>query len=224
MQSSNEEFDPAVHRKRVRHYEVLQQARFLTFSCYQRWPLLLSAEWCAMLCASLEQAVRRQGFLLLAYVFMPEHAHLVVVPWEAEAGTVSELLYAIKRPMSYRVKVAMEAKRDPRLGELMVRERPGKMAFRFWQEGPGHDRNLRDVEALGEAIAYAHLNPVKRGLCTKPEEWRWSSARQYAGLEAEAGLPRVTRWSWWTGLEIGHGERKNVEEEGSTEGRGDPRC
>ena len=36
-----------------------------------------------------------------------------------------------------------------------------------------------------------HLNPVKRGYVDTPEHWRYSSARNYAGLE---GLIEIDRW------------------------------
>jgi len=31
-------------------------------------------------------------------------------------------------------------------------------------------------------IDYLHLNPVRRALVKRPEDWVWSSARWYAGL------------------------------------------
>ena len=42
-------------------------------------------------------------------------------------------------------------------------------------------------------MEYIHLNPVRRGLVTQPEQWRWSSYREYAGLsgaeqEQQCGL------------------------------------
>jgi hypothetical protein len=32
-------------------------------------------------------------------------------------------------------------------------------------------------------VEYIHLNPVRRGLVTQPEQWCWSSYREYAGLD-----------------------------------------
>ena len=73
----------------------------------------------------------------------------------------------------------------------MVRERPGKFVFRCWQEGPGFDRNLYSIKALQGSLDYIHTNPVKRGLCVKARDWRWSSARYYEsdGQEYDALLP-----------------------------------
>ena len=68
------------HRKTVRHYDELGHCHELTFSCYRRMPLLTNNLWPAMLNSCVEQAVRRQGFWLVAFVFMPEHVHLLVYP------------------------------------------------------------------------------------------------------------------------------------------------
>ena len=61
----------------------------------------------------------------------------------------------------------------------MIRERPGKMSFRFWQKGPGYDRNLNNPKTLLAAIDYLHLNPVRRGLCDRAVDWPWSSANYF---------------------------------------------
>ncbi|MCH8274710.1 MAG: hypothetical protein IH851_07965, partial [Armatimonadetes bacterium] len=53
---------------------------------------------------------------------------------------------------------------------------------RFWQDGPGFDRNLFSPKAIRQAIEYLHANPVRRGLAEAAIEYEWSSARQYAGL------------------------------------------
>jgi hypothetical protein len=47
------------------------------------------------------------------------------------------------------------------------------------------DRALRTVKEYNEKVQYIHLNPVKAGLASRPEEWRWSSYNEYAGMSAE---------------------------------------
>ncbi|MGD0126856.1 MAG: hypothetical protein ABSF46_15955 [Terriglobia bacterium] len=47
------------------------------------------------------------------------------------------------------------------------------------------DRALRTVKEYNEKVEYIHLNPVKAGLVSRPEDWRWSSHNEYAGMSAE---------------------------------------
>ena len=39
-----------------------------------------------------------------------------------------------------------------------------------------HDRYIRDLDHLANASSYIRSNPVKAGLCARPEDWPWSSA------------------------------------------------
>ena len=93
----------APHRKRLRHYDEPGQAHELTFSCYHRLPLLTSPTCCLLLSQAVDRAVTKQGFELIAFVYMPEHVHLIVFP-VAMTATVARLLFAIKRPVSTRIK------------------------------------------------------------------------------------------------------------------------
>jgi putative transposase len=110
---------------------------------------------------------------------MPEHVHLLVYPTrpEADAECISRFLGKLKRPCSASVKADLMASGSRLLERLTVRERPGRSAFRFWQEGPGYDRNLNTAKVVLAAIDYIHLNPVRRGLVSEATAWRWSSAR-----------------------------------------------
>ncbi len=68
------------HRKRIRHYHEPGHLHEFTFSCYQRRPLLTNDVWLEKLSRSLEVAGRAEAFDLVAFVFMPEHLHLLVFP------------------------------------------------------------------------------------------------------------------------------------------------
>lgn len=186
------------HRKRIKHREVLHGTRFLTFSCYERRPLLVRDGPCRMLARALERAVTRHGWLLHAYVFMPEHVHLLVRSMR-ETCDVADLLKAVKWSTSISVKRALEKAGHPLLRELTIRERPGKLTFRFWQEGPGFDSNVGHDE-VGRVIRYTHLNPVRRELCADANDWAWSSSRQYYNLDPlTPWAPRVTPWNHMDG-------------------------
>lgn len=169
---------PPGHRKRIRHYHEPGHIHELTFSCYQRWPLLTNDVWRGMLAESLTRAVENHGYRLTGFVFMPEHVHLMVYS-VAEAGTIDGLLKAIKRPFSYRIKQLLEQSRSRLLERLTIRQRPGVETFRFWQEGPGYDRNFNESATALGAIDYLHYNPVRRGLAKNAVDWKWSSARYY---------------------------------------------
>ena len=182
---------PPAHRRSVRHYHDPGDLHELTFSCYHRLSLLTNDHWQRLLAESIERATASHGFSLVAFVFMPEHVHLLVSSRSTEPA-VDRLLYAIKRPYSYRIKQILLAAESPLLDKLSVRNKQGKPVFRFWQKGPGYDRNLKTVKAVTSSIDYIHNNPVNRGLCRQPVEWKWSSTLWYVSDGRQKGKDHPT--------------------------------
>jgi putative transposase len=183
---------PDDHRKLVKHYDDPSHLRALTFSCYDRRPLLTNDVWREMLSRSMDAANQRHDWRLTAFVFMPEHVHLLVFPLPG-APRIEHLLKAIKRPYSYRIKELLEQHKSPLLNQLTIQQRPGIETFRYWQEGPGYDRNLDTQDAVLATIDYLHHNPVRRKLTKHASDWRWSSARYYeTGHQNDPALPKLT--------------------------------
>ena len=123
------------HRKRVRHFHEPGHCHALTFSCYQRMPLLTNDVWRAMLCESIDRAAERHRYRTVAFVLMPEHVHLLVYP-DQDAGEIDLLLKAIKRPYSYRIKQLLMKSNRRLLDKLTIQQRPGVKTFRYWKKGP----------------------------------------------------------------------------------------
>jgi REP element-mobilizing transposase RayT len=67
---------------------------FVTFSCYQRQPLLDHPRLCDLFLEILERVRRRYRLVVLGYVIMPEHVHLLVS--EPQRSTLSTAIQALK--------------------------------------------------------------------------------------------------------------------------------
>ncbi len=167
-------------RKHLRRHEVHLGRRFLTCSCNQRLALFdddaVKDEFVAVLALARE----RHAFRLIAWVLMPEHFHLLIVPTAGlgSGSGVPAILIGLKKTLADRVLRAWRRQGSPWLDRI----RTARGDDRFWQAGGGFDRNIRDAEELARTIDYIHQNPVTRGLVPVPTDWRWSSARWYAGL------------------------------------------
>ena len=149
------------NRKKVKHDHEAGDFHELTFSCDRRLPLLTNDLWRMDLAEAIDRSMSRHRFALVGFVFMPEHVHLLVTPLTGDVNIV-RLLADIKRPASLAVKRRLMEAGSDLIRKLTVRQRPGVMTFRFWQEGPDDDRNLNNAKAMKSAIEYIHLNPVRR--------------------------------------------------------------
>ncbi|WP_145348974.1 REP-associated tyrosine transposase [Rosistilla ulvae] len=183
------------HRKKIKHYHQPGHLHELTFSCFHQMPLLTNDAWRMHLSRSVETACEQHRFQLVAFVFMPEHVHLLVLPLCPEPD-IGLLLAAMKQPFSRQIKQILIDRNSSLLERLTVQERPGKKCFRFWQAGPGFDRNIYSAKAIAASIDYIHTNPVTRGLCKRAIDWKWSSARYYHAepmFQQCSNLPTIAR-------------------------------
>ncbi len=168
--------------KTCRRENIPGQAHALTFSCFKRRPFLNRDRSRGWFVDALAAARQEHQFDLWAFVIMPEHVHLLIYSRAGEYS-VSAILCAIKRPVA-RCALRFVRQHAPEFLPMMRDAQPnGQQAYRFWQRGGGHDRNLVTPELIRAEIDYAHANPVRRGLVASPTDWRWSSSRFYAGLD-----------------------------------------
>ena len=165
---------------------------FITCSCYRRLPFLNSTRSRDRFLAILEQARERYHFVIVGYVVMPEHIHLLVT--EPEVGNPSKMMQVKQR--TARALLPKRKRRNPRQSHLWG-EDPQPRAF--WQER-FYDFNVWTTKKRIEKLRYMHRNPVKRGLVESPELWDWSSYRSY--LLDEAGPVRVN--VGWTEISFRH--------------------
>jgi putative transposase len=161
-------------------------AHELTFTCYHRYPFLKAERTCGWLADAIEKARVSQDFALWAFVFMPEHVHLVIQP-RKPVYAIAEILKAIKAPVARKSIVYLEAN-DPSWLPRITRHRGNRTERLFWQSGGGYDRNIDEPKTLMNVVDYVHNNPVRRGLVGKGSDWRWSSAGWFDGLERGSGL------------------------------------
>ena len=168
-------------------------AHELTFSCYQGFQLLKAERTCLWLAQAIDQARRTHDFALWAYVFMPEHAHIILFPRrpDYDAGKIAA---SIKLPVARRAFHFLEANNSPWLVKL-TRQRGTRAERLFWQSGGGYDRNITSGKPLLQMIDYVHNNPVRRGLVERALDWKWSSAAAFEARQSPIAVDPIP-WDW----------------------------
>ncbi len=95
-----------------------------------------------------------KDYKLICYCIMPNHIHLVFKLLE-NSRSISKIMQSIKRVS------ARESNR--------ILKRDGS----FWLS-ESFDRIVRDDRELYFILEYVVNNPVKAGLCEKPEDWKYT--------------------------------------------------
>jgi len=134
--------------------------------CYLREPDF------ADLVAAAMRFFQGQRYELHAWVVMPNHAHVVV--WPMPGYTLREILHSWKSYTSHEINKRLPVKVVP-----------------FWQS-ESYEHLIRDDDDLYRCCHYTHSNPVNAGLCSRPDDWKWSGShisRSFANLEVNS-VPR----------------------------------
>jgi len=160
---------------KLRHFDHDGRARFVTFCTHRIIPVLTDDACRQAILDSINEVKSSSGFQLLAYVIMPEHVHLVLVP--GENSSLGPPVRDIKRLSAKTIHALLLDRRSTLLSKLTT-ARNGVHRFVLWQRRC-FDRNCRSEQKMWEAVRYCHNNPVKRGLVSDPARWKWSSYAWY---------------------------------------------
>jgi putative transposase len=132
----------------------------------------------------LEEVRQHYGFVVVGYVVMSEHFHLLIS--EPEPGTPSTVMQVLKQRFARQVLKQLRQRRSSAQPQLWAEEEEHVRQRRFY------DFNVWTREKRIEKLRYMHRNPLKRGLVLEPEQWPWSSFRWYAS--GEDGPVRIHEW------------------------------
>jgi len=167
---------------------------YLTSVAKDRLPVFRTEEIKAITCAALDEARRSGEFTLYAYVIMADHLHVItdsILP-------PSKILQFINGITSRRIIDYLKKQGyDTSLTKLRHEIRPRRYSYSLWDHHP-NVRLLWSESMLMERVTYTHQNPVRAGLVSHPEEYRWSSVRCWNRklLAKEPLLMNIDRISW----------------------------
>jgi putative transposase len=175
--------------KGLKRYYGHDYLHFLTCSCYHRRPWLSEPSRRDLFLQILEQVRQRYLFVVVGYVVMPDHIHLLIS--EPELGTPSTVMQVLKqrfaRQVLHKKKCrAEQVMSDPSFALFAKGGQPHVWQRRFY------DFNVWSERKCVEKLRYMHRNPVKEGLVVEPEDWEWSSYRSYAFQEE--GRVKINQW------------------------------
>jgi REP element-mobilizing transposase RayT len=140
-----------ITRRNLPHWQIGGSTYFITFRTKN---LELPAEARRMVVDACRHFDATR-YTLWAAVVMPDHAHLLLQPAEIEPGRwwpLATILNSIKGFTARQINDLLE-----RSGSVWLDER--------------FDRIVRDEAELIEKWTYVRMNPVKKGLCARPEDW-----------------------------------------------------
>jgi len=173
-------------RSRYRFEAKDNHAYFLTSTTVGWLPVFACPEAAQIVLDSWQFLIQHNRMTLYGYVIMENHLHFI-----ASSPDLSKEVGDFKSFTARQIIDLLRARKHTTLLEqlhMFRAEHKTDRIFQLYQEG-SHPQQLIDDDMMRQKLEYMHLNPVRRRYVDDPLHWRYSSARNYAGLK---GLIEVT--------------------------------
>ena len=158
----------------------LEHPHFLTCTTVGWLPVFTRTSYLDMITASLTFCREQKRLRLHAYAILDNHLHLMV-----SADNPSQVIRDFKRHTAGEI-LAL-AREENKLWllkqfEFLKSLHKSNSRHQVWQEG-FHPQAIISGDMLRQKLDYIHYNPMRLGLVDRPEDWRYSSARNYFGQD-----------------------------------------
>ncbi|MEQ9425770.1 MAG: transposase [Cyclobacteriaceae bacterium] len=173
-------------------YKFRDQTRlhFVTFAVVNWIDVFSRRSYRDILVDSLKYCQKEKGLEIYAWCIMTNHVHLII--GTEGRNKLEAILRDFKKFTSQKLIRAIGENQEESRKEWMLWmfERAGlknsnNKKYQFWRQD-NHPIELSTNEMLTSRLDYIHNNPVEAGLVLAPEEYLYSSAKNYSGLETEA--------------------------------------
>jgi putative transposase len=153
---------------------ITEYPQFFTATNLEWKPLLQPDKYKDIIISSIDFLVRDKRVILYGFVIMNNHIHII---WQMQPGIKRD---AVQRDFlkftAQKIKKDMLRYHRNELLQFKVNAEDRK--FQFWERNP-LSIDLWSREVLIQKLNYLHQNPVRAGLCTRAEEYKYSSALFY---------------------------------------------
>ncbi len=174
-------------RSRYKIYEPTYP-HFLTCTILHWIPIFTNKESVEIIINSLKYLQKSDNLKIFSFVVLENHLHLV-----ASSDDISQ---SIKKFKSFTAKEILQLLKKKNIKTILDQLAFYKKAhknhteYQVWQEGM-QPKLIQNEQMMIEKIGYIHNNPVKRGYVDESIHWRYSSARDYDGIDGLIDIERM---------------------------------
>ncbi len=160
---------------------------FITCTAINWIDLFIREEYRTIIVDSIKFCQKNKGLEVYGYCLMTSHFHMIMgssgrFPQESivrdfKAHTSGKIHELLKSP------IFMQESRKEWMYKIMKSEglrNSNNHDFQFWQQS-NHPVELWSPPVFDQKLEYIHMNPVEAGFVETPEDWKYSSAVNYAG-------------------------------------------
>ncbi len=175
---------------KIRNQEAIH---FVTFSIVYWIDLFSRQIYRDILVDNLNFCHKEKGLTIFSWVIMSNHIHLIL---QSKEGRLSEVIRDFKSFTSKKlIEAVHEHPESRREWMLWMFERAAKKhkrnsKYQVWTHD-NHPEELESNKFLDQKVDYIHQNPVRAGIVNNQEDYSYSSAMDYAGINGYVEITRI---------------------------------
>jgi putative transposase len=165
---------------------------YLTAVCYDFKMLLEEEKQKLIVINSLKYLVDSEQIIIYGYVIMNNHIHII---WHAIGTKTNEQLQrSLLKYTADEFKKELKNTNEQFLTEFLVNKKDRN--YQFWKRD-SMQIDLYSEMFFRQKLEYIHKNPIRAGLCSFPEDYKYSSALFYeTGLDIWGLMNERTASRW----------------------------
>ncbi len=155
---------------------------FLTLNVIKKIPVFTNSSYMNIILENFTFYRENQHLRIFSFVIMDNHIHLIA----SHQDDLSKIIQNYKSYTAKKLLHRLQSDNRDWILKLMSEFKPDykqESTYQFWEEG-NHPKQIQNMKMFNQKVEYMHYNPVRRGLVSNEEDWVYSSARNFLGLES----------------------------------------
>lgn len=157
---------------------------FVTFTVVEWLPVFIAEAPCRVVTDSLNFCHENKFLRINAYVIMPTHLHAIVFDADFDAMRLKTTLDDLRKFTGRQLLDHCEEHSPASFLNVFRKHAGSDRQRRFWQPSR-HPEGIISDRFYTQKLNYLHDNPRRKGLVKAAQDWRFSSASYWMGLEEE---------------------------------------
>jgi REP element-mobilizing transposase RayT len=168
-------------------YQIEEQdgLYFVTFQIVRWIDIFTRQVYRDIVIESLRFCQQNKGLEIYAFVVMSNHLHLLIRSQEAKlSDTIREFKSFTAKKILEVMQTEIESRREWMLNlfEFSAKQHKRNEKYQIWTH-ENHAEIIYSNKFIEQKVNYIHENPVRAGIVAQTEDYLYSSARNYAGLQ-----------------------------------------
>lgn len=159
---------------------------FISFATVHWIDVFVREEYMQIIIESWKYCQQEKGLEVYGWCVMPSHVHMII---GSKKNKLEDIVGGMKSYISTTLKKLIKENPQESRKEWIIwmMERAGKKNsnnsdWQFWQQH-NNPLEIKDEETFDKMLKYIHDNPVIAGFVNKPEDWKYSSAGDFCGMQ-----------------------------------------